>query len=233
MVPIHEPENQASQAHYGKYAATVLANGQETTPDPTLLIDPPLRVGELWVEIQGFQEEEPLDPTGNTNRALQARAVPCLPPGFLFVPQVGATIWVEFAAGNINHPVWTGVWYAEESAPATVDDAQPTAFQQIIRTRSGHVIQLDDSENSEQLIITDATNAIVIRLDADGITIDSSGKAITVTCDSVDVEGNVNITGDVDITGAMRVSDNTAIEGDLAVGSGLKTTISGNEITGG
>jgi hypothetical protein len=39
-------------------------------------------------------------------------AMPCLPPGVFEVPKEGQGVWVEFADGDPNQPVWVGVWYA-------------------------------------------------------------------------------------------------------------------------
>lgn len=38
-------------------------------------------------------------------------ALPCLPPGNFFVPEEGALVWIEFAYGDVNQPVWTGTYY--------------------------------------------------------------------------------------------------------------------------
>ncbi len=37
--------------------------------------------------------------------------------GDFAVPQVGETVWVEFESGNINNPIYTGGWWATNSAP--------------------------------------------------------------------------------------------------------------------
>jgi hypothetical protein len=35
-------------------------------------------------------------------------ALPCVPPGFTLLPEVGAMVWIEFEAGDISHPIWIG-----------------------------------------------------------------------------------------------------------------------------
>lgn len=42
---------------------------------------------------------------------LSVWALPCLPPGHFEVPKEGDGVWIEFAYGDINQPIWTGIWY--------------------------------------------------------------------------------------------------------------------------
>lgn len=218
--------NARPDGFHGKYAARVLENGPPEDADHR---------GELLVEIPGILEETP---DGSGEQALQVIAKPCLLPGFFFVPDIGAHVWVEFAAGEIEHPVWTGVWYPVEATPQTSDDEPPTEFQKIIRTTSGHVLQLDDTEDEEKLVIHHKSQS-VITVDKDGnIVIEHKGgakvelkddTAVEVTADSVTVTSS-----DITLDGTVHITGDTSIDGDLTVGSaGPKTTISGNEITGG
>ena len=88
-----------AEKYYGKYPGLVLDN------------KPPAgqaHVGELLVEVSGILEEAS---GGSGEQAMQVWAKPCFVPGFFFIPEVGAQVWVEFAAGDINQPLWTGVWY--------------------------------------------------------------------------------------------------------------------------
>jgi hypothetical protein len=39
---------------------------------------------------------------------LDAWALPCVPPGVESVPEVGTAVWIEFEAGDLEHPVWMG-----------------------------------------------------------------------------------------------------------------------------
>ena len=44
---------------------------------------------------------------------LEAWALPCVPPGFETVPEVGTAVWIQFEAGDPEHPVWMGTLGAE------------------------------------------------------------------------------------------------------------------------
>jgi Type VI secretion system/phage-baseplate injector OB domain len=169
--------------HYGKYAGVVADNG----PPPS-----GSHRGEILVNVPGILEETP---DGDGNQPIQVTAAPAFLPGYFFVPNVNDTVWVEFVDGDINHPIWSGVWYPRDKTPVTVDGDAPTLDQKIIRTRSGQVIQLDDTSGSQQLVIKDEVHKATITFDGNGITITSptaltlnfkpdGGTAATLTLDS-------------------------------------------------
>jgi hypothetical protein len=171
-----QDERRAVQKYFGKYPGLVLDNAPETGG---------AHRGEIEVEVPGLLEE---DPSGSGERAMRVVAKPCFLPGFFFVPEAGQQVWIEFVAGDIDWPIWSGVWYPTDAAPQTVDGEAPTAAQKVIRTASGQVIQLDDSGGSEGLVIRDEENNSRIVMDSDGIRLESGecsiqlgGTTITVT----------------------------------------------------
>lgn len=237
-----EPNFQAQQSKpelerfYGKYAGLVLKN--EAPKNDT-------HGGELLVEISGLLEEDPSARSHakkSKERPMQVRARPCFMPGFFFIPEVGDQVWIEFVGGDINQPLWTGVWYPKTKTPKTFDEQDTTEFQKVIRTASGNVIQLDDTKDNEQVVIRHKADTVVtidndsfniahhsgtsLNIDKDGnvaiqhkdgMTIEISNNKINVTADEIVLNGTVNITGETTIR---------------AVENGPNTTISGNEITG-
>lgn len=215
-------ENAAVKKYYGKYPGLVLSNTVPEEDD-----DYGDHRGELLVEIPGILEE---NPDGNGQRAIQVRAKPCFHPGFFFIPEEQAQVWVEFAAGDINSPLWSGVWYPKDLSPKTVDDAGPNEFQKMIRTASGHVVQLDDTEDEEQIVVRHKQGSL-IKIDKDGhVTVEhkdgfkielKADNTVEINCDKVQINADATIDGNLEVTG------------DVTVGQGPKTTISGNEITGG
>jgi hypothetical protein len=148
--------------------------------------------GQIKVKVPGILEETA---DGSSHQPIEVLAAPAFLPGFFFVPENQAPVWVEFVAGDINYPIWTGVWYPEGATPKPVSGDAPTLDQKVIRSKSGHVVQLDDTSGSEQLVIKDEKNNSTITLASSGITIEaavgitlsykpSSGTASTVTLDS-------------------------------------------------
>lgn len=165
--------------YYGKYPGVVLSN------------DPPRNAphrGELLVEVHGILEETP---DGKSQRPIRVMAKPCFPPGFFFIPEKDDQVWVEFGAGDINNPIWTGVWYPQAKTPNTADAQAPTKFQKVIRTVSGLVIQLDDSNGSGQVVITDEKNKNTIIMDQNGIKL-AAGNNVNITMDSTGITLNAD-----------------------------------------
>ena len=55
-------------------------------------------------------------------------ARPCVPYagpniGFYFIPPVGAGVWVEFEAGDVSRPIWSGCYWAKGELPADAASA--------------------------------------------------------------------------------------------------------------
>lgn len=138
---------QVTQKYYGKYPGLVCDN---TPPGNDPENKGKIHRGEIQVQVPGILEETE---GGTGEQPIVVWAKPCFHPGYFVMPEVGAQVWVEFVAGDINVPVWTGVWYPLEQAPQTVTDEAPTDRQKIMRTASGHVIQLDDTDGKEKIVI--------------------------------------------------------------------------------
>ena len=207
----------AVQRYYGKYPAIVLAEEPEEAA---------LARGELLVQVPSLLEESE---DGSGQQPIEVIAKPSFPAGFYFIPEPEMRVWVEFAAGDINTPLWSSVWYPDEMVPQTVDDAAPARTQKIIRTAGGHVIQLDDSDDSK-IVVRHALDSR-ITIDAEGhILIEhKDGMKIEITADNAILITATNITLD----GAVHITGDTNIDGVLTVGTGPSTTIDKNEITGG
>lgn len=84
-----------TEKFFGKYRGTVVNN-----------IDP-LSKGRLQVSVPAVYGSNTLN-----------WALPCLPyagdgVGFLFLPVPGTNIWVEFEAGDISYPIWSGCFWGD------------------------------------------------------------------------------------------------------------------------
>lgn len=173
--------NAGSTAHekakyFGKYPGVVVNNGANKEEDD-------LKRGELKVCVAGILEEiteKPKKSTGTSNpkpenihasRVKQGPIVviakPCFQPGFFFLPEEKDPVWIEFVCGDINHPVWTGVWYPKDRAPKTAKDDEAKYLHKIIRTKSGHIIELTDTEDEEHILIQHKTGSS-IEIDPEG-----------------------------------------------------------------
>ncbi len=70
--------------------------------------------------------------------------------GLVLLPEVDDGVWIEFEAGDIARPIWSGCWWARDELP------EPGAPQvRVLATTGGHKIVLDDEENKIQLLHAD------------------------------------------------------------------------------
>jgi uncharacterized protein involved in type VI secretion and phage assembly len=116
-----------------------------------------------------------------------AWARPCFPYGHFFVPEKGDRVWVAFENGDPTAPVWLGVLYPKDKVPAEADASPPA--KRVVKTSSGHVIVLDDTSGSESVEIKAGKHDHKIRLDANGITVETaSKKEVVLTNGSVTIK---------------------------------------------
>ena len=92
--------------------------------------------------------------------------------GTFFLPEVGDEVLVAFEHGDVGRPYVLGaLWGGKDKPPGTNSDGKNNL--RFIKSRSGHVIRLDDTDGKEKIEI----------IDKDGkqkIVIDTSGKKITI-----------------------------------------------------
>lgn len=149
---------------YGKYEAIVTD------------LDDPKKIGRLRARVPAVLGED-LE-TG--------WALPCAvfgggkDRGLLAMPEVGDTIWIEFAAGDISRPIWVGAFWgdpessggqddlAEEVGPETPtsEDKSAGPGHLVLRTKAGHRIALDDEGGV--VIVANGGNKAEIRLTREG-----------------------------------------------------------------
>ncbi|OQX17040.1 MAG: hypothetical protein BWK76_10880 [Desulfobulbaceae bacterium A2] len=121
---------------------------------------------------------------GEEETALSPWALPCVPfagqdHGLVLVPEIGDGVWIEFEAGDISRPIWTGCWWADDEIP---DPAAPRV--RTLVTTAGHKLVLDDAENRLQLLhaagaeLTMTDNDITLKIGSTQIVLSSSGVNI-------------------------------------------------------
>ncbi len=108
--------------HYGKFRGTVVAN-----------VDP-MQLGRLQLLVPDILGVIP-----------SSWALPCLPPGSRStLPAVGDAVWVEFEAGNIDYPIWCGVFWTDAAqVPASLTGPASTPTDALsLRTADGAGIDI-------------------------------------------------------------------------------------------
>jgi phage baseplate assembly protein V len=96
--------------------------------------------------------------------------------GLWFLPEVEDEVLVAFEHGRVDFPYVLGaLWNGQDPPPESNDDGENNI--RMIRSRSGHVIRLDDTDGSEKIEVVDKDekNSIVIDSAKNTITIEASG----------------------------------------------------------
>lgn len=115
--------------------------------------------------------------------------------GLYFLPEVDDEVLVAFNHGDVRFPYILGaLWNGKELPPATNDDGKNNL--RVIKSRSGHIIRLNDEDGKEKIEIIDKSekNSIVFDTANNTITITTAkdvtlaAKQGTITLDAQKVE---------------------------------------------
>lgn len=175
---------------FGKYRGVVVDNAD------------PEKLGRLKVRVPSVLGQE----------VVTGWALPCVPyggdmnQGFLFIPEAGAGVWVEFEEGDLEFPIWVGAYWSKPGGDSELpkpngadgteeDDVQDPVTRKIIKTKKGHSIELEDADGSEVLIIKfyDGDKKNVLAMTADGITVlDANESTVTMNADGIEIVDAVN-----------------------------------------
>ena len=167
---VQQIAKQQQQRYYGKYRGFVADNRD------------PERRGRMKLRVPtvlGDQE------TG--------WALPCLPfgglanQGLFMIPEVDAQVWVEFEEGNLDHPIWVGVfWQQASDTPQEAALEEPTS--RVIRTPSGHLLQFDDLAGEERFRLAHPAGT-ELTIDPQGTVEleDAAGAKLTMNAESNEV----------------------------------------------
>jgi hypothetical protein len=110
-------------------------------------------------------------------------ALPCTPyagegQGQFMMPPLEAGVWVEFEAGDVSRPIWTGCWWASNELPE--DNSGQTAVLplKIIRTGRGLMVTMDDGSQTITVSDRDGGNMVEIKVQEGEITVKGALKAV-------------------------------------------------------
>ena len=139
-----------SNRYYGKYRGTVLLN-----------IDPKL-LGRITAQVPDVLGPIPC-----------SWATPCVPiaglqSGIFVVPGIGSGVWIEFEQGDLDHPIWTGGWWANPAeVPVLANFPSPTPTPNIVLQTTLNTVMLSDN--------TSPAGGIMLRSGAASIIVNSTG----------------------------------------------------------
>ena len=147
--------------------------------------------------------------------------------GFLFLPEIADEVLVAFEHGDVHYPYLVGTLRNNtDKPPAGTKDTvlssdKKKVDQRVIRSRSGHLIILDDTEGEEQIIIQDKTtkNSIVINSKENTMTINVEKDLTIVAKGKATIEAQdvmtIKSTKDINIECAnfnVKAKQNAKIE---------------------
>jgi phage baseplate assembly protein V len=144
--------------------------------------------------------------------------------GAYFLPEVDDEVLVAFEHGQVDHPFVIGsLWNGRDEAPESNADGENN--HRAIRSRSGHVVRLNDRSGSEtieiidrsgknKVIIESASNRITIEADSD-ITIQSSTGKLTLQANGIEMKSQAGISAQaaqgIDLKASAQVTVKGAV----------------------
>lgn len=125
--------------------------------------------------------------------------------GIEFLPEVNDEVLIGFEMGDVHHPyVLGGLWNGQDAPPKKSDQivSNGRVRQRIIRSRSGHMITLDDDDGGILLADRDGNR---VQLNRKGIAIaHQNGNSLTLQSGKLDI----NVKGRISIEATDEVSIN-------------------------
>jgi uncharacterized protein involved in type VI secretion and phage assembly len=152
--------------YFGKYRGLVNAVEDVDSPDTQNLGRIRARVPEVYGDM------------------ISPWALPAVPfagdgHGLVVLPEINDGVWIEFEAGDISRPVWSGCWWASGQLPAPGARAVRTLV-----TSGGHNVVLDDEAKKIQLLhsggaeLTMTDNDITLKIGSSQIVLSASGVSV-------------------------------------------------------
>jgi len=144
--------------------------------------------------------------------------------GFFTLPEVDDEVLVAFEHGRVELPYVLGaLWNGKDKPPADNGDGENNI--RVLKSRSGHIVRLDDTDGAEKIEILDAKGK-------QSIVFDTKESTLTITADKdVVIEsknGMLKLTGKtgVEIT-APSGKGTLETQGDLSVKSDGQVNVKG------
>jgi len=91
---------------------------------------------------------------------------------FQVLPRKDDILLVTFEGGNLSHPIILGYLHPTEEADGEfLKDDNDKVYETFFRSRSGHLVVFDDTENSEKIMIENQDKSVKILIEKDHVNI--------------------------------------------------------------
>lgn len=177
--------------------------------------DDPEKIGRVQIEFPGRGKPDNswawvVSPMAGNNK------------GFFFLPDVDDEVLVAFEQGDINQPYILGVLWNEKDKPPGKNENGENNIK-MIKSRSGHVIRIDDTKGKEKIEIIDKSekNKIIIDTKDNKISIISEkdieilapkGK-LTISAKEIEVKSSASTKIEASAGMDLKASGTTTIKG--------------------
>jgi uncharacterized protein involved in type VI secretion and phage assembly len=148
------------ERHFGKYRGTVVD------------VDDPQHLGRIRARVpEVLQDVE-------TGWALPAAPYAGDGVGTWTIPPSGAGVWIEFEAGDVSRPIWTGCWWGDDQRPKDNQGNQAAPSLKVVRSEQGLLVSLDDDGQVIAVSDDDGSNVLTIEVQKGQITIKAATKVV-------------------------------------------------------
>jgi phage protein D len=160
--------------------------------------------------------------------------------GFQYIPEIDDEVLVAFEHGDIDRPYIIGcLWNGVDTPPLSPSDAvagDGKVNKRIIKSRSGHIVLLDDTSGSESITIQDKNgNQIVFNSSDNSMKIKVQGDLTIEAQGSIKISGMAGVEISSQATMSVKGTAGTTIEGTATLtlkdGAGAEIDMAGPAVT--
>jgi uncharacterized protein involved in type VI secretion and phage assembly len=144
--------------------------------------------------------------------------------GTYFLPEVDDEVLVAFEHGCVDHPYVLGcLWNGKDTPPESNDDGENN--HRTIKSRSGHIVRLNDAAGSEtieiidksghnKIVVNTAENSITIEADSD-IKIKSAMGKLTMEANGIEMKSQAGITVQAALSMDLKANAQVTVKGTM------------------
>lgn len=139
--------------------------------------------------------------------------------GGFWVPDVGSHVWVFFEAGDHMQPVYFAGAPARPHGPSERLEGEASTYprNKVIKTKSGHLVEIDDSPENTRIHIKHASDTHK-EYQHDGSSLEEIKGNLTIYVEgdaTTHVVGNVNETVEGNVVRSVKGNVTETVEGDF------------------